>query len=80
MMMMVAFSLCLLLFQRLCQDAWAARRGRDRGRGWGGAAGPEPPDRGGAEHHPVSDGEAEERGGEGAEHAKVRRAGLTVHH
>lgn len=53
---------------RLQQDVRTARRGRVGP----GDAGPEPPDGGGAEHHPVSDGAAAEGGGEGAEHAKVR--------
>lgn len=51
---------------RLQQDVRTARRGRV------GDAGPEPPDGGGAEHHPVGDGAAAEGGGEGAEHAEVR--------
>ena len=49
-----------------------------RGRAGPGAAGPEPPDGGGAEHHPVGDGEAAEGGGEGTEHAQVRGGGANL--
>lgn len=63
------------MFLPLQHDVRTARRGRIGP----GAAGPEPPDGGGAEHHPLRDGAAAEGGGEGAEYAQVRRGGANLH-